>query len=210
MKQKTFWILLISVIIFIGLLLLFEFNYVESIDILGKNIKNIFTHSSFETIFLIITNIMSVTGIIIILGITIYLLRKQNTKRDIMIYISSILVCLIVTNLIKIIVRRTRPLDMLIDATGFSFPSSHSSISMVVYGFIIIFLKKYYQGTRKKIYISLCVLLILLTGFSRIYFNVHYITDVIAGFSLGLVVLSISYLIIKKLDKKELSNRKIS
>jgi len=202
MKQKTFWILLISVIIFIGLLLLFEFNYVESIDILGKNIKNIFTHSSFETIFLIITNIMSVTGIIIILGITIYLLRKQNTKRDIMIYISSILICLIITNLIKIIVRRTRPLDMLIDVTGFSFPSSHSSISMVVYGFIIIFLKKYYNGTKKKIYISLCILLILLTGFSRIYFNVHYITDVIAGFSLGLIILSISYLIIKKLDKK--------
>jgi len=42
MKQKSYLILLISVIIFISLLLLFEFNYAESIDIFGKNMKDIF------------------------------------------------------------------------------------------------------------------------------------------------------------------------
>lgn len=201
MKRKSFWILLISIVVFISVLLLFQFNYVENIDIYGKNIQNIFIHPSFETIFLIITNIMGVVGIAIILGITIYFLRKKDAKKDIMIYIGSILTCLAITNLIKIIIRRARPLDMLIDVSGYSFPSSHSSISMVVYGFLAILIRKYYQGKRKNLYIALCILFILLTGLSRVYFNVHYITDVIAGFSLGLIVLSISYLIMKKIDK---------
>lgn len=201
MRQKSFWILLTAIIVFISILLLFQFNYVEGIDIYSENIKNIFSHPSFETIFYIITNIMSVVGITIILGITIYFLRKKNAKTDIMIYIGSILGCLILTNLIKVIIRRTRPLNMLIDVSGYSFPSSHSSISMIVYGFLIVLIRKYYQGKRKKLYITLCVLFILLTGLSRVYFNVHYITDVIAGFSLGLIILSISYLIMKKIDK---------
>lgn len=201
MKRKSFWILLISIVVFISVFLLFEFNYVESIDMYGKNIQNIFTHPSFETIFLIITNIMSVVGITVILGITIYFLRKKDARTDIMIYVSSILVCLALTNLIKVIIKRARPLDMLIDVSGYSFPSSHSSISMVVYGFLAILIRKYYQGKRKKLYIALCIVFIMLTGLSRVYFNVHYITDVIAGFSLGLIVLSISYLIMKNMDK---------
>lgn len=200
MKRKSFWLLLISVIVFISILLLFQFNYVENIDMYGKTIQNIFISPSFENIFLVITNIMSVVGIGIILGITIYSLRKKDAKKDILLYISTILVCLIITNLVKIIIRRTRPLGMLLDVSGFSFPSSHSSVSMVVYGYLILLIRKYYQGKRKKLYIGLCLTFILLTGLSRIYFNVHYITDVIAGFSLGLIILCISNLIMKKIN----------
>lgn len=202
MKRKTVWLLIIAIIIFISMLLLFQFHFVESIDIYSKNIQTFFGNPSFKTIFLVITNIMSITGIAIIIGITIYFLRKEDAKKDIILYISTIFVCLVLTNLIKIIVRRARPLEMLLEVSGYSFPSSHSSISMVVYGYLVLLIKKYYQGQRKTLYIILCVLLILLTGLSRIYFNVHYITDVIAGFSLGLIVLSISYLIMKQIDKK--------
>lgn len=200
MKRKSFWLLVISIITFISILLLFQFNYVESIDVYGKNIQNIFIHPGFKLPFLTITNIMSTVGIVVILGFTVYLLRQKDAKKDIILYISAILICLIVTNLIKIIIRRSRPLDMLLDVSGFSFPSSHASISMVVYGYLIILLKRYYHGKRKIMYTTLCILMILLTGLSRIYFNVHYITDVIAGFSLGLIILSISNLVIVSVE----------
>lgn len=201
MKRKSVWLFLVAVTLFISMLLLFQFNIVEIIDMYSKNIQEIFAHPNFKNIFLIITNIMSVVGVIIILGITIYFLRKQNAEKDIIIYIGTILACLTLTNLIKIIIRRARPLDMLLEVSGYSFPSSHASISMVVYGYLILLIRKYYQGKRKNLYITLCVLLILLTGISRIYFNVHYITDVIAGFSLGLIILIISNSIMKKIDK---------
>jgi len=199
MKNKTFWLLIISFIIFISMFLFLEFNYVENIDIYGKNIQKFFSFDSFFKMFLFITNIMSVIGITIILGLTIYFLRKKDAKKDIIIYIITIFICLVITNIIKIIVKRDRPLTKLLEVSGYSFPSSHSSISMVVYGFLILLIRKHYKGNFKKIYIAICVLLILLTGLSRIYFNVHYITDVIAGYSLGLGILAISNFFLKKL-----------
>lgn len=201
MKQKSIWLLSLSILLFIIMLISFMFDYLEFIDAFGPNIKNILSHSGFKTFFLIITNIMSIVGIFIILISTIIIFRKKISKKDMMIYTGSILVCLLVTNLIKLIIKRARPLNMLISVSGYSFPSSHSSISVVVYGFLIILIKKYYQGRKQKLYIILLILLILLTGFSRIYFNVHYITDVVAGFSLGLSFLIISHIIMKKLDK---------
>lgn len=198
MKNKSTWFLLIAVILFVSMLILFQLNVVEFIDVYSINIQDIFAHPSFKDIFLFITNTISVVGVVIILIITMYFLRKQNAQKDIIIYIGAILTCLTLTNLIKIIIKRARPLDMLLEVTGYSFPSSHASISMVVYGYLILLIRKYYKGKRKNLYIILCIILILLTGISRIYFNVHYITDVIAGFCLGLIILLTSNLIMKK------------
>jgi len=200
MKNKTFITLITSTVVFIAFLLFLEFNYVEMLDIYSENIQNIFTLSS-KNILLFITNIMSVIGIIIILLLTIYFLRKKNAKKDIILFITTILSCLVITNLIKIIIRRERPLEQLLEVSGFSFPSSHASISMVIYGFIILLIRKHYNGKFKNLYIAILIMLIILTGISRVYFNVHYITDVLAGFSLGLIILSISNIYLKKLTK---------
>lgn len=194
MNKKILFIFLTSITIFILMILLLHFQYVDRLDFYGKSIQKLFFHSSFYTIFLVITNIMSIVGITIILVITTYCLRKKGETKNIILYITTILICLIVTNAIKIIVKRTRPLDRLLEVSGFSFPSSHSSVSMVVYGYLILLINKYYGGKRKKVYIALCVMMILLTGLSRIYFGVHYLTDVIGGFSLGMIILCISSL----------------
>lgn len=200
MKNKTFLTILICTIIFLFILLFLEFNYVETIDTHGIKLNSILP-LSFKNILLFITNIMSVVGIIVIVSLTFYFLRKKDAKKEIILFLTTILSCLAITNIIKIIVRRERPLEQLLEVNGFSFPSSHSSISMVVYGFLILLIRKHYNGKYKKLYIGICISLILLTGISRIYFNVHYITDVIAGFSLGLIILCISNIYLKKLTK---------
>jgi len=199
MKSKNFWLLITGLIIFVIMFLFLQFNYVDTIDIYGKNIQNLFR--SFKSTLLFITNIMSIVGIAIILILTFYFLRKKDSKKEMILYITTIFSCLIITNLLKIIIRRERPLEKLLEVSGFSFPSSHSSISMVVYGYIILLIRRYYNGKYKNLYIGICILLIILTGISRIYFNVHYITDVIAGYALGLIILSVSNCILKKLTK---------
>lgn len=201
MNKKLSWILFISISVFISVLLLLDFSFFRIIDLHGKTIQSFFFYPGFRIFFLFITNIMSVIGILVILGITIYFLRDKQAKISVFLYIVSIISCFIITNLVKILVKRARPLNMLLEVSGFSFPSSHSSVSVVVYGYLIILLNKYYRGKRKKNYIILCILFILLTGLSRIYFGVHYITDVIRGFSLGIIFLCIDFLIVKKIDK---------
>ena len=66
-----------------------------------------------------------------------------------------------------------------INAQGFSFPSGHSSNSAVVYGSIARFMKKRWLTI-------VAVVIVLLVGISRFCLGVHYPTDVLCGWLLGL------------------------
>ena len=83
---------------------------------------------------------------------------------------------------------------------SYSFPSGHSMISVLFFGSIIYLVNKYNVKHKKLITFSLSTF-ILLVGISRIYLGVHYLTDVVGGYLLGLVVL---FLIIHILERKKL------
>lgn len=89
---------------------------------------------------------------------------------------------------------RPRPDIPLIDhAVGYSFPSGHSLNSVVFYGVLVYVCNYYIQNKTLKYLVStLLIITIFLIGFSRIYINVHYLTDVIAGFSIGVIWLFLS------------------
>ncbi len=83
---------------------------------------------------------------------------------------------------IKNFVHRPRPfltikgLVPLIIPHGFSFPSSHSTLAMAM----AVVLTFHFPRVRIPVFI-----LVVLIGFSRVYFGVHYLSDVLAGFVLG-------------------------
>ena len=91
----------------------------------------------------------------------------------------------------KILIHRPRPSEFaLIIQAGYSFPSGHSLSSMAIYGFLIYLIYHRVEDQRKRrLLIGLLSLLIVLIGLSRVYLGVHYISDVLAGFSLGLTFL---------------------
>ena len=146
------------------------------------------------------TNIGSAT-FLIILSIILLLFVK---KKKIPVYILINLICSFLTNEIaKNIFSRSRPIGInLVDETGLSYPSGHSMVSLAYYGFIayLLYKKTNNKLTKTIIWISL-LLLITIIGFSRIYLGVHYLTDVIGGFLLAIIYLTI-YIKIIKLEKK--------
>lgn len=80
---------------------------------------------------------------------------------------------------------------------NFSFPSGHATTSMALYGFCAYLLYRLYRSAlARKFILAVAGLLILAVGFSRIYLGVHYLSDVLAGFLLGLlwVLLGLSVL----------------
>jgi len=92
---------------------------------------------------------------------------------------------------LKVLVERSRPLgEALTIARGYSFPSGHAMLSLVFYGFLANLMLS--QARRSEIawWGALGLyLLILIIGFSRIYLNVHYASDVLAGYLFGVLFL---------------------
>ena len=104
---------------------------------------------------------------------------------------------------LKLYFSRPRPDDPVFKAAmGFSFPSGHAMSAMTFYGLLIFLVWKNIENVVLKwILTILLVAFIILIGFSRIYLRVHYASDVMAGFSLGLVWLVLSLWIMHKIEK---------
>lgn len=96
----------------------------------------------------------------------------------------------IVCSTLKSAVDRKRP-DVVPhwdDVATASFPSGHSMMAAVVYLTLSVMLANFLPGRRLKTYIvSLAVVLTFLVGASRVVLGVHYPSDVLAGWTAGLV-----------------------
>ncbi|HEV8612165.1 MAG TPA: phosphatase PAP2 family protein, partial [Gemmatimonadales bacterium] len=94
----------------------------------------------------------------------------------------------------KYAIRRPRPDRAIAFLTqqSWSFPSGHSMGSLVTYGMLAYLVVLASKGRRHLQIAAMlgAVLLILSIGFSRLYLNVHYFSDVIGGFSGGALWLS--------------------
>ncbi|QNH61317.1 phosphatase PAP2 family protein [Hymenobacter sediminicola] len=98
---------------------------------------------------------------------------------------------------------RPRPLLPLVSASGLSFPSGHAMISASFYGLLVYLVQTHVeQRWLRWLLTSILVLLILLIGLTRVYLRVHYATDVLAGFTAGLVWLVVAIPVLKRIETR--------
>ncbi|MEK7624966.1 MAG: phosphatase PAP2 family protein [Patescibacteria group bacterium] len=97
-----------------------------------------------------------------------------------------------VTFALKLLLHRPRPLNAAILETSNSFPSGHATIAVAFYGFLaFLLLQKISRKLHRSLIITLTSIIILAIGFSRLYLGVHYLSDVLAGYLVGLTWLII-------------------
>lgn len=104
--------------------------------------------------------------------------------------------------LLKMLFNRPRPLiPLLKEAAGLSFPSGHAMMSFSFYGLLIYLV---WQNVKtmwiRVVAITFLFLLILLIGFSRVYLRVHYASDVLAGFCVGIIWLVLSLWVTRRIE----------
>ena len=111
----------------------------------------------------------------------------------------------VINGLLKLIVCAYRPWirsdkinpagDSKVAATGYSFPSGHSTVATIHYGTIFAWQRK------KRMWLAIvCAVLLFLTCFSRNYLGVHTPQDVLVGFGVSVVLIIVVGFSQKKLE----------
>lgn len=95
------------------------------------------------------------------------------------------------SEILKLVFHRTRPAAFFgyQEPSSYSFPSGHAMVSICFYGALAMILAVHTSPSRRKLWYAAAAVIVLLVGFSRLYLGVHYLTDVMAGYALGLAIL---------------------
>lgn len=196
------WLAGLGLIIFVPLLIgvVAQANWVRAIDTPLVALITSWRPHWLTQLLLVITTLGEPISIMILGAILIILLLFVRQRRYAVFTLLVIGGMSGANHVIKSMVRRPRPfiadpsITPLAHAGGYSFPSGHSSGTMLLYGTVIIILWALAAPKWAKYWGSaLGGLMILLTGYSRIYVQVHYPTDVLAGYSSALVGLMLCW-----------------
>ena len=203
MKQAKSRNIILSIILatlyvgFFSLLILVLCRYSFKID---KYIPYIAQHrTKFATsYFKVITHAGSIYFLILV--VLLFLIFTKHKKDGL--FAAANLTCVGVASvIIKYLVRRVRPQNVAaIAETGFSFPSAHAMLSVAVFAVLIYFAFKYFKNKTLKFSIAIslsCLILVII--FTRAYLGVHFVSDLLAGFFLGLALTITNILIYNKI-----------
>jgi membrane-associated phospholipid phosphatase len=91
----------------------------------------------------------------------------------------------LVTTAAKALVNRPRPPTMLVFAPSTSFPSGHALEATAALLALLTLLLPVLSRSMGRVAIAVTALMLLIVGVDRVALNVHYPSDVLAGWSLG-------------------------
>jgi undecaprenyl-diphosphatase len=101
--------------------------------------------------------------------------------------------------LIKYLVSRERPQNMIIEYGWYSFPSGHSVFAILFYWLLVfLFWDIIKSKFIKYLLLIFAIIMWLLVMLSRLYLSVHFFTDVLFWFILGLIWLIFWIIFYKK------------
>jgi undecaprenyl-diphosphatase len=117
---------------------------------------------------------------------TYYFWKNHNTLFFLLLAVGG---STLLANIIKIIVKKPRRPDALLQERTYAFPSGHAATSTAFYGFLALHVLKGPIHTNSIIQIAILASLIIAISYSRIYLRVHDWADVKVGFIIGLLFL---------------------
>lgn len=139
------------------------------------------------------------TAVVVAVTIIIFLwLAWKRAWRTAAYWIAAIAGASALNTAIKVALHRTRPGELHYSGwSAFSFPSGHSTINMVLYGFLAFLIAR---DLRPALRVSVALgfaIVIFMIAFSRLYLGAHWLSDVLGGLAFGsawLALLGLSYL----------------
>lgn len=176
------------------------FNSIQKIDLeiikwIELNLRNKF----FNGFFRIFTELGDKFAFILLVIILFWVVDKKFSYK----FLFAFLLSAITNTIFKVIVKRPRPFEKGVssvgpETSGYSFPSGHAQASGVI------FYSLYDEYKPKNKWIKgLLICYLILIPFSRMYLAQHYLTDVLVGSLIGIVMSILAFKLFDLMKDKE-------
>lgn len=142
--------------------------------------------------------------VLIVLTVAGFLFLKRHPKQGWLIIIVSFMGLLLTLGL-KMAFMRERPdaVPHLSSAVTRSYPSGHTMMSAVIYLSLAAMLSYIQESRLVKMYsIGIALFITFVVGLSRVYLGVHYPTDVMAGWAVGLAWAAFCWILFRYINHK--------
>lgn len=196
--RKHIWILLISAVLFAMLAVYISAGI--SVGFEGWIYSQAVEHMS-PVMTGIVKGVTHIGDATVVIAFCLLLIMTPKSRRTIALPVSSAVILSTSLNIVlKEIFARERPdILRLINETSYSFPSGHAMINASLYTMLILLIFKFIKSASRKFMLSsLCVILTLSIGFSRVYLGVHYAGDILGGWIIGFAAAILVYAVWKR------------
>lgn len=133
--------------------------------------------------------------------ISVLLLLSRSTRPTAIFFLGALISTAIIISLSKLLLFSPRPNGLSGFISANSFPSGHTAASIAFYGSLAVIVYPFLSfGAKQFTAIGVC-LLCLLIGISRLYLEVHWFTDIMAGILLGSLCVTVGTLFYRRYKK---------
>lgn len=189
-------ILLIAIVFFTLLLASLGIDLISNIDSFLLNELQLLRTTWMDHVMVAITELGDATVLVSLFAALLGWLLWKRRWTAAAHWCGATLFALALTQVISWSTHFTRNDDLSTGISAFSFPSSHTTLSTVVYGFLAVLIAREVRVSVRWLIYALFAALITAIAFSHLYLGVHWLSDVMGGLTLGLVwvaLLGIAY-----------------
>lgn len=206
-KHSAIFIAIFSLVTFIVLLpSILSIDHISGLDLFVENSMPSLWSPELISFFLFITQIGNISVLLpLSVALFLFLAIKRHVYESYLFATAMFLGTFLVLAL-KELTKIPRLANALVTENSFSFPSAHTAMTTIFFltlGYI--FGHRIKNSAARFIFEAVCVSVIALVGFSRIYLSVHRPSEVFAGFLLGVFCVSISTILCHKLCNRKLN-----
>ena len=181
--------------VILGYVVKFHPNYLKDFDSLIQiTLRGDLPHTLtffFSSVTSLINTPVIMTWVAVLAGFFLY----KKWWSEAILLIGNLALTGLLVAFLKNIYQHSRPaIQHLVEEGGFSFPSGHALASTLIFGTLLIIVSQRIKSVQtKRILQSLMIVMIFIIMTSRVYLGVHYPTDVLGSFLLGLGILHVEF-----------------
>ena len=181
--------------VILGYVVKFHPNYLKDFDSLIQiTLRGDLPHT-LTFFFSSVTSLINTPVIMIWVAVLAGFFLYKKWWREAILLIGNLALTGLLVAFLKNIYQHSRPaIQHLVEEGGFSFPSGHALASTLIFGTLLIIVSQRIKSVQtKRILQSLMIVMIFIIMTSRVYLGVHYPTDVLGSFLLGLGILHVEF-----------------